>query len=327
MSRKHFPRAAFTLVELLVVIAIIGILVALLLPAVQSAREAARRMQCANNLKQMGLAFHNHHAAFNQFPSGGWGWDWIGEPDRATDKNQPGGWCYNLLSYVEQGNLRDMGKGATGATQAQFITQRLQTPVGIFNCPSRRAAKAYPDKHTYKCAASTSLRPENSGRSDYAVNCGDQQRNEISPGPGNISDGDSSTYGWTSTDQETGICFQRSEISIGEIKDGTTNTYLVGEKYLSPTAYATGTDAADNENMYVGYDNDIYRSSHPNLGSPMQDRNGIANTYIWGSAHSSGFQMALCDGSVRSISYSIDLVTHARMANRKDGQIVDHSKL
>src|SRR5262245_26140759 len=101
-------RGAFTLVELLVVIAIIGVLVALLLPAVQAAREAARRMQCQNHLKQIGLAFHNHHDVFGHLPTGGWGWGWVGDPDSGPGIRQPGGWCFNILPYVEGKNIYDI---------------------------------------------------------------------------------------------------------------------------------------------------------------------------------------------------------------------------
>lgn len=326
MYPSHRRREGFTLVELLVVIAIIGILVALLLPAVQSAREAARRLQCSNHLKQMGLAFHNHHDVHNYFPSGGWGWNWIGEPDRASGAKQPGGWAFNCLPYLEQQSLHQQGKGMTGGNFTGSITQRAKTAVSFFNCPSRRAPKAYKDNSSYTTSQGN-VTPGFSARTDYAANCGDQNRNEIFPGPGSVAEGDNPTYAWTDTSIETGVSYQRSEVSIGEIRDGTSNTYCVGEKYLSPDAYTTGTDAADNENMYVGYDNDIFRSSAIGYGSPMQDRIGVSNVFIYGSPHSSGFQVTLCDGSVRMISYSIDLETHRRLGNRRDGLIVDGSKL
>src|SRR5262245_38768587 len=108
-ARSSRRGAAFTLVELLVVIAIIGVLVALLLPAVQAAREAARRSQCANNLKQMALACLSHHDAKGYFPSSGWAWGVTGDPDRGSGKEQPGSWCYNILPYMEQQALHRLG--------------------------------------------------------------------------------------------------------------------------------------------------------------------------------------------------------------------------
>ena len=108
MKRKS---AGFTLVELLVVITIIGILIALLLPAVQAAREAARQTQCKNNLKQLALGCLNHDSATGRFPCGGWGFSWTGDADRGNDWRQPGGWIYNILPYIEQQPLHDMGAG------------------------------------------------------------------------------------------------------------------------------------------------------------------------------------------------------------------------
>ncbi len=104
-------RMGFTLVELLVVIAIIGILIALLLPAVQAAREAARRIECGNHLKQIGLGALNHHETHRHMPTGGWGWRWTGDPDKGFGKDQPGGWAFAILPFIEEQNLHDLGRG------------------------------------------------------------------------------------------------------------------------------------------------------------------------------------------------------------------------
>jgi len=324
MQKSH-SRPGFTLVELLVVIAIIGILVSLLLPAVQGAREAARRAQCQNHLKQLGLGSLQHHTQYGFYPSGGWGWYWVGEPERGSGKSQPGGWTFNMLAFIEQQNLRNMGLDAPDdATRTALIIERCQTPVAIFNCPTRRRPIAYPDAHTanYRTRTSTSMTIPKSGRTDYAINCGSQASNEKFSGPPNIATGDDPNYGGWHNASDDGISFERSEINSAHVRDGTTNTYLLVEKYLNPDDYTSGKDSADNENLYVGYDNDNFRSFHINY-APRRDTPGVPSKHLAGSAHSAGFQVVMCDGSVHSINYNIDPEIHSRFGSRNDGQPAD----
>lgn len=142
--KKQSRVPGFTLVELLVVIAIIGILVALLLPAVQAAREAARRSQCQNHLKQLGLACLNFESAQKALPSGGWGWHWMGDPDQGSDRNQPGSWVYGVLPYLEEASVRTIAAGLPAAQKRIELTKLSETPIATMNCPSRRASRAYP---------------------------------------------------------------------------------------------------------------------------------------------------------------------------------------
>ncbi len=326
--RILLARRAFTLVELLVVIAIIGILVSLLLPAVQGAREAARRVQCQNHLKNLGLGSINHVSSYGFFPSGGWGWSWIGIPERASGKSQPGGWTFNMLAFVEQENLRNAGLNLTGTARNDALSKRAQTPVAIFNCPTRRRPLPYPDGHTYNIDNGSISVPK-SGRTDYAANSGSGAQNERSGGPGSLSEGDTESY-WSPLSAD-GISFERSEITRGHVRDGMSNTYLICEKHLNPDEYTTGSNAADNENLYVGWDNDNFRTTYWNASNntgyrPRRDTPGNHDTFSMGSAHSEGFQVVMCDGSVHMVNYSIDPEVHRRLGSRNDGQPVDVSQ-
>lgn len=332
-NKSSNPLHGFTLVELLVVITIIGILIALLLPAVQGAREAARKMQCSNNLKQLSLGCFTHENAHGFFPSGGWGVFWTGDADHGFGKKQPGGWVYSVLPYIEQTAIHDIGMGATSDAQREAANaRRIQMPLAAFNCPSRRPLAVYangPKVALYTDWASVKAQ----SRSDYAANLGDDVSDANSYGPTTFSDGEA----WTPDNSRlTGVMYRYSETRMADIADGSSNTYLAGEKYVDPDYYNTDEDWGDDSSMYTGQQDDTSRgvAYHSGTGPtgytyymPIQDTTGTMNYLYFGSAHAGGFNMAFCDGSVRSTSYSIDPETYRCLGNRKDGKALDDSKL
>ncbi len=317
----------FTLVELLVVITIIGILISLLLPAVQSAREAARRLQCSNHLKQIGLAALNHEQLQGFFPGGGWGDQWAGDPDRGFGGKQPGAWVYVLLPFMEQQALFDMGKNGNETARSQKAT----VPIAGLHCPSRRPAIAYPftiqNSYPY-----INITPGSTiARCDYAGNAGDVYSGTIC-GPSSLEAGDAwSASCWAAQaggdSTSTGIIHVHSQVTISAIRDGTSNTYFVGERNIDPDHYYDGLAGDDDQGWDVGFDVDNGRWTANNAAYlPTQDRSGVSAGGSFGSAHAAGFNMVFCDGSVHSINYSIDAETHRCLGNRKDGEAIDGSK-
>ena len=340
----------FTLVELLVVIAIIGILIALLLPAIQAAREAARRSQCASSLKQLAIGSLNHHDVHQHFPTGGWGWYWVGDPDRGYGKDQPGGWIYNMLPYIEEKSLHDTG--ADGKPDDPSRDQRagaslvVTSPIGIINCPSRRQTTAFPlaANEGGTSGLFNSLTPNVAGRGDYAMNAGHAYV-ELGQGPTSYVQAhewsDRSTWQSDTTNIKrllTGVSYERSEIGIRRITDGTSKTYMIGEKYIPTAHYETGLDWGDNETWCTGFNNDNFRATGrlsagqifeatPVPDSTPEDtlRVGEVRTWLWrfGGPHAGGWQVAFCDGSVSLVNYDIDWQVHRDLGNREDGNVVN----
>lgn len=256
-------RRAFTLVEVLVVIAIIGALVAITLPAVQMAREASRRNSCANNLRQQAVAVRLHETTHKTFPTGGWK-EYLGDPDAGYGTKQSGGWIYNILSYIEEDNLRQLGRGLKGQAREEAFKKLMESPIEVFYCPSRRLARLYP----YTGGALKNAKPpEKVAKTDYAIS-------------------------------ET-ISYEKSEVIMSDIQlvgKGVSKTVLAGEKSLAVTAYSTSAGTGDALVAYVGDSEDIRRKPS---GSPVSDKNGGSG---FGGPHPGGANIAYCDGAVKFVA-------------------------
>lgn len=346
-------KSAFTLVELLVVIAIIGVLVALLLPAVQAAREAARRSQCINNLKQLGLACLNHESTYKELPSSGWGFMWSGDPDSGFGKRQPGGWIYNLYPFMEAQDVHQIGAGlpGRGAGGQRFQALAVQRSIAfpILHCPSRRQAKGYPLREASLNAAD----PSTISKTDYAINGGtvDEQESIRSkwlgtfgsiaclegypdhPDCGGLPDLNPQTA--TKWGEFDGISTTRSDVTLAQVTDGTSHTIMIAEKYLKPEDYETGAGCTDNNSVNQGNDWDVNRwfplFNRTNntvdgwaIRGPMRDTPGFEDCpQRFGSSHAARFHALLCDGSVRGMDYSIEQLVYIAFGSRNGEEVVD----
>lgn len=333
---------AFTLVELLVVIAIIGILVALLLPAIQAAREAARRNQCQNNLKQVGLACLNFESSQKAFPSGGWGFNWTGDPDMGLGEKQPGGWIYSILAFIEDATVFRVGAGLPAAQKSAAMIQQKTTPIASFYCPSRR-----PVGLSYGPEGSINADAVPGGfvaKSDYAANGGSFSPIDGVPVPWQggptlpcLRTFPDCEWGGFTREKLTsgppamdGVVIPRFPVKLRQITDGNSKTMLCGEKYLASDLYGDGVTAistcSDNNTLFQGYDWDVVRWMNTQEADiearyvPKSDNSSPSEacTGRFGSAHTAVFNVVLCDGSVQGLDYDINPETFEFLCRRND---------
>lgn len=288
MKRNH---KAFTLVELLVVIAIIGILVSLLLPAVQAAREAARRMSCYNNLKQIGLALHNYHDTHKSLPMG-----WIGV-DPATRQphalGQPGwGWAARVLPFLEQANTENLLNGDLPITDPSNQPAR-DTHLALYRCPSDANSEEFFD-------ITGSMPTVRIPVANYVGMAGTQELENCEPMP-------------IGTQCQTdGIFYHNSSTSFRDIIDGLSSTFMAGERNskIDNSTWVGSIPGADE-----GFERFLGIADHaPNtVGAHLDDLS---------SYHPAGTNFVIADGSVRLITETIDLTVYQALATIRGGEPV-----
>lgn len=345
-------RGAFTLVELLVVIAIIGILVGLLLPAVQAAREAARRMQCANNMKQIGLAFLNHESAFGYLPKGPYDGDpslpgmVYNEPIGAYESGttccnaaHPNGWShwFKILPYIEASNVWNLAKFDlppihTGRpTNYNGEDDVARSLIPAYYCPSRRAPTGYGAALLGRCdyAGSAGFYQgevhENWGDIPAAPLGISPRRNERTPENFGNTGGRKGTIVWSA---------QGAKRRLADFTDGTSSSIAAAEKHLP--AIRQGLDGGDNERWNnAGWDECVIRyhfppksdfdKSLPATGTPSDFNNGTTNVWrrYFGSSHSGGLNAVYGDGSVHFAPFNVDPVVWMNLCVIDDGNVVN----
>jgi len=305
--------SAFTLVELLVVIAIIGILIAILLPAVQSARASARNTECRNHLKQMALAILEHESAFRYYPDGGEHF-WYhrtkrpdGRPELAP--KQHWGWAYQILPYIEQENVWRLDDDFAVANNV----------ISTYYCPQRRPARLVNNQ-----ANGPGWTHGPRGMLDYGGNAGTD-----CPQIGGWGIRGNGLTAPITRRPDPSRSDRGQSVTVADIRDGTTSTLLLGEKLMN-AAMVGSQDLGDDDGGFAdGWDFDNMRWGcyppgpdihDPNM--PVHSGRYAAQRGAFGSSHSGWFNGALCDGSVRGFSFNIDFETFKDVCNREDGDVV-----
>jgi prepilin-type N-terminal cleavage/methylation domain-containing protein len=324
-------RPGFTLVELLVVIAIIGVLVALLLPAVQAAREAGRRMSCQNNLRQLGIAAHNHQDTLLALPHNGAPGNGSLVPELIYNVNtsvpyvkelQMAGWGFQILPFMEQVNVHQ-GIGAddrmtpTGVDDGDRFCAALSAVIPTFYCPTRRGPKPYSRTLGAQSGCNftgPAIPALKHGMTDYACSFGSRNGNNsiaaIDSTNGATIRLNCVTAAPAPAPVGTKLAGSRSTIGLEGIIDGTANVILYGEKRLHVRLLFSGR-SDDDVGYFRAYDEETMRYSDltpkPDRLDPVSANTTNENgQYRFGSSHPAAFNVVMCDGAVKTISYKIE---------------------